>query len=296
MDYEFHYYVNYLVAKIGGFNQEDSLRIAYSSQYVDDNTTNYNVLCKHTGKLFPGIITQTYDLSLPTEELYKIYSNLHFITSGSQGSQRIDGKTNSKITTPNNSQANNLLDTALKSNNVYAIGIASHAYADTWAHQNFTATFDDFNSGHSLIANIMPNIGHADFLEQPDLIGISWLDTRLKESNICNNKRFIECALELLKKYARHNNILPQTQYLKNILTDIFGESESFSILSYYKKRARRMRAYREITPEIPSYDPMQWLYSSVKIEMDGYYWHEQNYEESDWFKFQVAAKKIKKS
>ena len=37
MDKEFHFYITYIVAQKAGFGPEDSYRIAYSSQYTDDN-------------------------------------------------------------------------------------------------------------------------------------------------------------------------------------------------------------------------------------------------------------------
>jgi hypothetical protein len=37
MDVEFHYYMTYLVAAKAGFGSDDAFKIAYTSQYVDDN-------------------------------------------------------------------------------------------------------------------------------------------------------------------------------------------------------------------------------------------------------------------
>lgn len=287
MDYEFHFYINYLIAKLGGFSSKESYTIAYSSQYVDDNSTRYNV--RYGDYVFTNSITQTYNLTLPTEELIKIYSTLHFIPGEKTSAERVDGKTHELVTTPNSQAANRLLDQALSSGNLYEIGIASHAYADTWAHQNFTATFDDFNSGHSFLAKLLPNIGHADFLEYPDLIGVTWLDTRLIDQRICNNQRFRDCAEALLKKYAAHNGVL----YNSKKLSKFFGESQPFNPLTFYSKRAKRIKAYGD---EIPPYNPTSWFSEAVNFDGAGYYFIHENFTEKPWYKFQSAANKFKKS
>ncbi|MFI4984151.1 MAG: DUF6765 family protein [Rickettsiales bacterium] len=284
MDFEFHYYINYLLAKLGGFSQEDAYKIAYSSQYVDDNTTKYDVLCKRSGKVFSNQITQSFDLSMPLADLSRIYATWHFIPGGEHDA-RLDGKVSSTATTPNNPLAHLQLDKALMSGNSYAIGIASHAFADTWAHQNFTADYDDFNSGHSLVAKLLPNIGHADFLSYPDIIGVVWSDTRLVKPRICNNRRFIDCAVALLKKYAAHQGILPPTNYLRKLLEEIFGESEPYFLTSHYLKRMQRMRCYYEVMPELPPYDPSLWFYNTVRVELSGYSWVD-GYLQSDWYGF----------
>ncbi|MDJ1305768.1 MAG: hypothetical protein MRQ09_06025 [Candidatus Midichloria sp.] len=43
MDTEFHYYVTYLIARKAGFATSDAYKIAYASQYVDDNYNEIEV-------------------------------------------------------------------------------------------------------------------------------------------------------------------------------------------------------------------------------------------------------------
>ncbi|MDA8104143.1 MAG: hypothetical protein M0Z71_02065 [Nitrospiraceae bacterium] len=37
MDIEFHYYMTHLIALRAGFKPDDAFKIAYASQYTDDN-------------------------------------------------------------------------------------------------------------------------------------------------------------------------------------------------------------------------------------------------------------------
>ncbi|WP_339041683.1 DUF6765 family protein [Candidatus Lariskella endosymbiont of Hedychridium roseum] len=46
----------------------------------------------------------------------------------------------------------------MQSGDLYWIGIATHAFLDTWAHQNFTGTMDDFNGFLDIKSIIIPNI------------------------------------------------------------------------------------------------------------------------------------------
>jgi len=43
MDVEFHYYMTYLVAAAAGYPPADALKIAYASQYVDDNKFQFDI-------------------------------------------------------------------------------------------------------------------------------------------------------------------------------------------------------------------------------------------------------------
>ncbi len=43
MDIEFHYYITYIVALKAGYSPHDAYLIAYSSQYSDDNTEEFEI-------------------------------------------------------------------------------------------------------------------------------------------------------------------------------------------------------------------------------------------------------------
>lgn len=81
------------------------------------------------------------------------------------------------------------------------IGIASNAYADTWAHQNFFGKDSAFNSQDRLIENLIPNIGHADAFDKPDSINLIWEDKRFKFS-VNNSKRFLTAVKKLYEWWS----------------------------------------------------------------------------------------------
>jgi hypothetical protein len=60
------------------------------------------------------------------------------------------------------------MDAALETNNLYQIGVATHSYVDTWAHQNFIGYYNEFNSMAGVLEKMAPNIGHADASHNPD--------------------------------------------------------------------------------------------------------------------------------
>ncbi|WP_339051938.1 DUF6765 family protein [Candidatus Lariskella endosymbiont of Epinotia ramella] len=203
MDIEFHYYVTYLVYIKAGFNKNEAEIIAYASQYVDDNTAQAYVKSRGSGAIvYRSMITQTYDITLPKSIMHQIYIAFHFIPGFSSQSHstdmhRKDGKKHHMMTVAGSVPSRILMYSALQSGDLYWIGIATHAFLDTWAHQNFTGTMDDFNGFSDIKSIVIPNIGHADAMSAPDELCRKWCDPRLKNPKIDNNKRFLEAAFSL---------------------------------------------------------------------------------------------------
>ncbi len=205
MDLEFHYHVTYLIALGGGFNKEDAQKIAYSSQYVDDNCMNFSI--KDTGgNTYKNIATQNYVPSNLNKVSKEIYIPFHFVPKCTLSkSKRKDGLSNIMEVESNSKIALVALKNALISKNAHWIGIAAHAFMDGWAHQNFTGYAEVYNNiNHCYIAK---NIGHSDALAYPDAISLIWKDARLKSEIIDNNKRFLEASKELLRIFSEFNNV-----------------------------------------------------------------------------------------
>ncbi len=112
------------------------------------------------------------------------------------------------------------MESVLKSKDPYWIGIASHAFVDTWAHQNFTGLKDVYNAVEKHQTNkvcfgfskellgLSAFVGHADVLGLPDTPNTIWYDYRLKNMKIDNNERFLNaarCLFEMYIKYADKN-------------------------------------------------------------------------------------------
>ena len=305
MDIEFHYYITYILAAKAGFSSEESAVIAYACQQTDDNAYHY---CINFEKDNPylTIVSQTMDITKPQEKRKTIYPIFHFFPGDplSPTAVRGDGKTHPFNTTPDSANVNAMFDDALKSKNLYRIGIGAHVYADTWAHQNFCGSRDDFNAMKGFGDALIPNIGHADAGHDPDLVGHQWKDKRLADANcnIDNSRRFMEAAEKIFTAFkvckepqATRQIVEASWKKVEDPLAKAMGiHSTIGSILHTSQKE--RIEAYQAICPEIPEYDGDEWRHGAVvkdPLETDLFdrYWAKENFEDSHWFKFQEAAK-----
>ena len=306
MDIEFHYFITYILSRKAGFDEEDAYKIAYSSQYTDDNEFHYFVNYKDGGH-FLNEISQTMDITKPSLKRQKIYPLFHFIPGGKESEETCTlkcGETKCFVTIPNNENAQMLLKEAINSGDLYRIGIAVHAFADTWSHQNFLG-FEDKANSRKGIGKLIPNIGHADFFHEPDKIHNEWEDTRLgkKESIINNDDRFLESAKQIFIYLYRYKNpasddSMAASKYEELNLELQLKDAMDDSYLWGSDDKAR-IKAYKKICNELQltkyQYHPNTWRYDAVEkkeMEFDLFdkYWAKNDFLESDWYKFQQAV------
>ncbi len=321
MDIEFHYCMTYLIAAKGGFSPEDARVIAYASQYVDDNDMMFHI-DKGQASAYENYISQTMNILKPKPKLMRIYPIFHFIPGNpeAQSGARRDGMMHWLNCTPNNENAQKLFNAALRSENLFRIGIATHAYADTWAHQNFTGSYSDFNAS---ITKLALDIGHAQAGHQPDEPALVWTDNRLIENRVDNRARIIEAAKHILLGYLDLNSPdLPQVEIdqhvteLEQALDRAIGERDQDStrqpdrIAQYYALAKKQMFG----GTELPKYDADQWFDDAITENVKGlrdrtkgdclfdfsrldpctdlYTWdNRDNYKESHWYRFQEEVK-----
>ena len=206
MNIEFHYYVVYFLSLRAGFSDRDAQIVAHSSQFVDHNIISYRVQSDHEEYQIEP--TQNYGFwseSFPRE----VYIPFHFFPGDTNDPRatRIDGGSNRFNTTPNSDRVKQLLVAALKTRNLYRVGIALHTYADSWAHQNFSGRREPWNT---IEANTpIPSIGHAQVLAKPDNYSLSWEDPRLSGDNrVVNNRaRFMSAARQIYKYLRTYNKL-----------------------------------------------------------------------------------------
>ena len=320
MDIEFHYYMTYLISAYAGMAPKDAQKVAYSSQYVDDN----DMICevdKDKGSSYRNYISQTMNILKPKDKLFRIYPLFHFIPGDPKAKTawRKDGKMHWLNTTPNSKNANQIMDEALASGDLYRIGIATHSYVDTWAHQNFIGYYDEFNSMQTALGAISPNIGHADAGHNPDEPALVWRDPRLIEERIDNRARFLDAAKHLYAKLVKHVDV-KRTQAsigagkrkLVKDLDQAIGDRDQEN--AYRKERIER---YQELAlqpaygaTDLPIYDADVWFEAAVNENVRGlrdrgdsmllrfdplqdkYTWKNPKTRKStDWYKFQEAVK-----
>jgi hypothetical protein len=319
MDIEFHYYMVYRLAQGAGFDDEESYVIAYSSQYVDDNSRR----CEISGdqsEVYKNYISQTMDILKPRKRLMRIYPCFHFIPGDydADSARRKDGKLHILNTTPNSPNANTLMDKALASKNLYRIGICTHSYADTWAHQNFVGYFDYFNGLGGVLEKITPNVGHADAGHQPDIPGLVWKDKRLISDlqEVHNTPRFMEAAEFIFKRFKKYKNpkapkgkVEAEWRKLKAELERAIGEE----FKGRDRSRKRRIGNYTGLIRNFKEYDENEWFDNAVETKRRGLkdrrnwgpfnrlnvlpdkYYQKDDFENSHWFRFQEAVKEHQK-
>ena len=318
MDIEFHYWITGIVAREAGFSEDEASTIAYSSQYVDENDVSITVKDRSTSKKYVNFVSQTMNILQPKDTLMRIYPIFHFIPGEPTATCacRRDGKMHLFNTTPNNQFANQIMDAAFgaaEEVRLYRIGIATHAFADTWAHQNFTGWRESFNA---LGINPIPNICHADAMHHPDWVGHRWVDTRLLDGDINNNHRFLSAAEELFKRYCDY--LTSQGRYrqaerpswgqLQDKLIKALGDAASGD--KSYDGDVRISR-YKDLASWLPQeFDETTWFNDAIKTKVkmfrdskdgilahftifkDKYYWREDVEKEmTDWYRFQTAVK-----
>jgi hypothetical protein len=281
MDVEFHYYMTYLIAVKSGFENKQAQTIAYSSQYIDDNDIIFNI-SQGTEDYYKNYISQTKNITKPRKKLFRIYPLFHFIPGDplTEKARRRDGKLHYLNTTPDNDNANQLLDAALTTNNLYKIGMAVHAFADTYAHQNFAGYYDAFNSLRGILKKSPSKIGHASAGHKPDIPNLIWNDQRLLTQNSERNNKeiFLKAAARIFEKLKRHNNPEVNTEELKkekeDLLVDLSAAvGETTSEYSFFKnlflkgEQKKRINNYLKLSSKkcygssrLEKYNAFKWL------------------------------------
>jgi len=310
MEIEFHYYVTGIIARRAGFSDAEADVIAHASQFVDDNDVILEIQDRSTGDVYGNYISQTMDILKPKTTLMRIYPIFHFIPGDPMAdtARRRDGKMHLLNATPDNEIANALLSAAFKSPpdvRPYRIGIATHAYVDTWAHQNYAGLNDSFNG---VFLNPIPNIGHAEAKHHPDWVAHRWEDDRLVHADIDNNLRFISAAKRLFEQYAEHlGRDFGDWPDLETDLLSIMGRSRRGNEPHGLDAR---MKQYAQLAPTLPEYDESKWFDEAIDQEVRGmtdsrngiisrftifkdrYWWKpDRDKEDAHWFRFQEAVK-----
>jgi YD repeat-containing protein len=116
---DFHYYAIYFLAKAQGYATGLAGDVAWASQYVDDSD-------------FSGPVKNSVLNSITGSEPLHTMA-LHFLARGRGLVQR------------DNPEVRTLVRDAIKTGNPIRFGIALHTYADSFAHEGFTAYWDARN-------------------------------------------------------------------------------------------------------------------------------------------------------
>ena len=320
MNIEFHYHITFLIAARAGFPPEDAQIIATASQTVDDNSIIFEI-DKERPTAYRNYISQTMNILKPKAKLFRIYPIFHFVPGDpmAETAWRKDGQMHWLNTTPDSQNARRILDTALETDNLCRIGIGLHGYADTWAHQNFTGYYNDFNAMTGPLNPGIFSIGHAEAFHNPDWAALVWKDKRLINSRIDNKTRFLDAARHMLTTLATHTDPqMPQNELQKReteLTADLDRAIGTKDPSNDFSKQ--RITRYEELAQRKPygqeamkPYDPDDWMDQAVNEDVRGlrdrsdfslsrwdpltdiYTWkNPDNCTNTHWYRFQEAVK-----
>lgn len=260
MDLEFHYHVTALVARHAGFTEAEATVVGHAAQMVDDNHAARLVLDARARPVFRSLPTQARGLLGAWSVMRAVYPAFHFVPGRARDmAPRVDGAVHPLVTTPDSPGARALLSAAFLAHpetRLMRVGIASHAYADTWAHQGFAGLRHPINA---LGRGVLPALGHAAALARPDRVGLRWSDPRLADPRIDNGARFLAAARGLFARYREHlkghpnQRAAPAWEALGGALADILAADGPV------RGRGARMAAYARLAPWLPPYDALEW-------------------------------------
>jgi len=205
MNAEFHYYAVCFLCLRAGFPERRAVDIAFASQYVDNAILAYEI--DDGGETYATEVTQNY-VFWDEATLRDIYLPFHFVPGDFERSRReraAGGAAKSAsrwAVTPDSPIAKELLVAALRTDDDFRIGIALHAYADTWAHQNFSGRTE---AGNAMDPDSpLPPAGHLQALRAPDDASGRWVDPRLGgELSLVDNASRFRAAAKKIYRYLR---------------------------------------------------------------------------------------------
>lgn len=155
MQKDIHYYATFALAVKVGIDFVDAKAIAWANQFTDDCKS----FEKYGFRTMVDIAWKSSDCFVP-EVQRTVFVPFHFLPGNREDLTVVCNSEISKM----------LLDNAIRYGDKFGLGIALHSFQDTYSHEKFTGTEDQRNAKHSWIAGLIPNIGHADYGVDPDIV------------------------------------------------------------------------------------------------------------------------------
>jgi len=321
MQIDFHYCIIKILSQKAGFSPIDSQIIAYASQFVDDAIDHKPIVLPTIIDYFPQRINKNILDPICTahqglqvlndfkkDVQSKIYISFHFLPSEIYSNQ----PDYSYVTQANSSFAKTLISKNIDNFNsntksyldkLISLGISLHTYADTWSHQGFSGIknsndndvkktkifkknkmkkikiLDNFRN------NLLPEIGHAEAFNLPDLPYLNWSYINKNEKVFRSNLNIFIDAVENIYKF------LSEISNNKSENINIFIDRIIFCLSNIEESSKKRIETYKKYFPEISFYyDPYEW--KNEIFETKNHLCFPINYkiEKYKWIIFQEAA------
>jgi hypothetical protein len=282
MNAEFHYYAIYFLCLRAGMGARRCSDIAFSSQYVDNAILAYDI--EDGGFSYRSQATQNYSF-WDEETLRGIYLPFHFIPGVPEAAarERLDGRASRWAVTPDSPLARELLVAALRSGSDFRIGIALHAYADTWAHQHFSGRVEQLNVIDP--SSPLPAAGHLQALRAPDDAAGRWTDPRLlpELARVDNASRF-RAAAKKVYRYLRTSLRLGFEE--EDIVLD-----ELASAWARYPLDMKARLASLSVDAGVPPYDKRGYLSRAGIVDERSEETGSSGYDKLDWLRSELARR-----
>jgi hypothetical protein len=179
MQKDIHFYLTYTLAMKVGIPPADAETIAWADQYTDDLTKPDLYEIQTQSDILGNWAERQIQVS--------VLIPFHFLPGDDAG--------HPWMTTRNNPRARNLVEAA--KGDPLQLGIALHAFQDTFSHESFSGWNEDLNAcfpWYQLEA-ALPNVGHAELRVIPDVVNYVWTDPR-NGKQIDNKVRAMVAAKE----------------------------------------------------------------------------------------------------
>jgi hypothetical protein len=282
MNAEFHYYSIYFLCLRSGMPERRCADIAFASQYVDNAILAYEI--DDGGFDYRSRVTQNY-LFWDEDTLRGIYLPFHFIPGEIETArrERVDGAASRWTVTPDSPLAKELLVSALRTGDDFRIGIALHAYADTWAHQHFSGRIEKGNIVDT--SSPLPPAGHLQALRSPDDAAGRWTDARLlpEFSSVDNATRFRAAARKIYR-------------YLRTYLRSGFEEEELVldelcGAWARYPGDMKARIASFTVDLDVPAYDRRSYLTRAGVVDERSEDSSTSGYDKLDWLRGEIRRR-----
>lgn len=151
MQIDFHLGVTYVLARLSGFSPFEANTIASSSQYVDDAIHSGTILFNnHSAYQFTASAHRMLDYRNFKElSNHHVWIPFHFIPGNQTTHVDLEPAIQKLICRPNSPIAQDVVQSCIsqfqRPYGYHLLGVTTHAYVDTWAHQGFSGITHEAN-------------------------------------------------------------------------------------------------------------------------------------------------------
>lgn len=151
MQIDFHLGVTYVLARMSGFTPFEANTIASSSQYVDDAVNSGTILFQNRSAYeFRASAHKMLDYRNFKELAnHHVWIPFHFIPGNEVRATSVDAFAQKLVCRPNSAIAQDVVQSCIANFNkafgYHLLGVTTHAFVDTWAHQGFAGITHEIN-------------------------------------------------------------------------------------------------------------------------------------------------------